>query len=347
MIDCDNLLEYIKNYIQINSTIIYFGVGTMFYPNQQYNDEWDYKNNQQFPPFLHDAKLKFFEKKILIILIDPVFNDCHCPYLVSDSKNFLENSWNQSTIFSNLYESSIGVSVIAIKKYIRWNDINSSSEYYNIKPLLIELCKFISKPEIDSLLFYHEFIGSNVILLENMIKKSFTESDIYDDNKICIDISRGADLSCYFNLTNPENYPIIKIDEKFEKLKYLNPSKLSIHEISEIIFKYNKFRFDISNLFDRQQTNYLIDKPDELIIFFQIHKSNLINIDLINKTIITTFRQFYSINNYTLLGTKMWAVEFFGMLESQISSINFKRVNELLQLIDEINLSYSLKNTNL
>ena len=365
MINCDNLLEYIKNDIQINSTIIYFGIGTMFYPNsnQEYIDDFEYKNNQQFPPFLHDAKLKFFEKNVLIILIDPAFDDDHCPYLISGSKNFLHNSWNKSSIYSNLYESSMGISVVTIKKYIRWDDINTCSEYYNIKSLLIELSKLISNPEIDSLLFYHEFTGSNVILLESMIKKSITGNDIYDDNKICIDITRGADLSCYFNLTNPENYPVIKIDENFNTLKYINPSELSQIEMSEIIFKYKRFGFDYSinnnnnninnnnqnecyNLFDKHNTNYLIDKPDELIIFFQIQKSDLIIIKLVINTIITTIRQFYSITNYSIFGTKMWAVKFFSLLEVQIPSINFKRVCELLQLIDEINLSHSLEDKN-
>ena len=364
MINCDDLTDFIKKYIESNPTIIYFGIGSMYYsniPNENIvgnfiDNDWEYKNNQQFPPFLHDAKLKFFDKNILIILIDPGFNDDHCPYLVSGSKNFLQNSWTKSKIFSNLYESSFGISVITIKKYIQWNDKNTNPEYYNIKPLLTELCEFVSEPNIDSLLFYHEFTGSNVCQLEILIKKTTN----YDPNKICIDITRGADLSCYFNLTNPENYPVIKINETDTKLKYLNPCKLSILEMSTIILKYKKFSFDFSQnnsidnninnnsnssptLFDQYKTNYLIDKPDELILFFQIHKLDLLNTKLVSNTIITTIRQFYTIGNYKLFGTKMWTVSSFDLLSIQIPLVDFTEVNGLLEIFDTINLTWNEK----
>ena len=389
MIEPENLLDFIKNTIQINSTIIYFGIGTKYYGNENENtnnnyfNKWDYKDNQQFPPFLFDAKLKFFDKKILIILIDSAFEDKHSPYIVSDGKNFLQNSWEKSNIYGNLYESTMGISVITMSKFIRWDDINKqnyldvldeqnvsnvltstktteitkSKEFvqleklsFNIVPMLIELSRFISNPEIDSLMFYHEFTGSNTCLLESIVKQSFD----YDDNKICIDITRGANLSCYFNLTNPEFYPVIKIDDNTNKLKYLNHSKLSIDEITKIISQYKKFGFKYnhynsnnsnnsnnSSIFDINDTNYLIDKPDEMIIFFQIYKSDLIIVKLIEDSIVTTIRQLYSIKNYNILGIDMWGVKNFGILENKIKSINFNIVVENLKLIDEINQEYN------
>ena len=243
----DNLMEYIKNHIKNNSTIIYFGIGSMFYSNNNNdNNEWEYKNNQQFPPFLCDAKNKFIEINILIILIDPAFEYLISPYIVNDCKNFLYNSWTKSSTFINLYESTLGVSVIYIKKRISWDNLNND-EFFNIKPLIINLCEFISNPEIDALLFYHEFTGENVIRLEQIIKKSKinNQSIEFDNNKICIDITRCADLSCYFNLTNPENYPIITFDNN--KLKYLNLTNFSNMEIKEIISKHKKFTFDVNN----------------------------------------------------------------------------------------------------
>jgi hypothetical protein len=370
MLKLKNLLEYIENFILDSSTIIYFGVGTMYYTdintNTNISNEWEYNNNQQFPPFLHDAKLKFFDKKILIILIDPAFNDNHCPYIVSNCHNFLHNSWEKSEIYDNVYNSSMGVTTVTISNYIKWEDDKNMKSSFNIKNLLIELSKTISKPEIDSLLFYHEFTGTNVIMLQSLIKNSFN----YDDNKICIDITRGADLSCYFNLTNPENYPVIKIDELTNKLKYYNPSKLSIIEMRNIILQYKMFAYKSGNdnnnknknnnnnnnknnnknnnnnkkflsLFDRFKTKYPTDKLDELIIFFQIHKSDDIIVKLIANTIITTIRQFYSLTNYNLFGTKMWSVTNFPLLETKIESLNFNNIMENLRLIDNINEEYN------
>lgn len=40
MINCEDLYEFIQNQVQTQPTIIYFGIGTMFYRyiNQKYND---------------------------------------------------------------------------------------------------------------------------------------------------------------------------------------------------------------------------------------------------------------------------------------------------------------------
>jgi hypothetical protein len=346
----DNLTDYIKNYIKNNSTIIYFGIGTMFYSNNRDNHDWEYKNNQQFPPFLCDAKNKFLEINILIILIDPAFEYSNSPYIVNDCKNFLNNSWSKSLTFINLYESTLGVNVIYIKKGISWDNLNND-EFFNIKPLIIDLCEFISNPEIDALLFYHEFTGKNVIRLEQIIKKSKINNNniVFDNNKICIDITRGADLSCYFNLTDPENYPIIIFDNN--KLKYLNLTNFSNIEIKEIVSKHKKFTFDSNNnekikIFDKNETNFLIDKSNELIIYFQIIKSDEININLILNSIVTTIRQFYTITNYNLLGMNMWGVKFFENLQVNLPFLNFDNIYKFLKIIDEYHQIYSHTNKN-
>ena len=69
--------EYIRKVISEEPVVIYFGVGSNFYPNETnlYEfEDWGFKNNQQFPPFLQDFKQKYPEIKILLILIDPAFN---------------------------------------------------------------------------------------------------------------------------------------------------------------------------------------------------------------------------------------------------------------------------------
>ena len=342
MIDFSNLKKFIIDIVESNSTIIYFGIGTQFY-NTKKSSVWDFKENQQFPPFIHDAKLKYFDKKILIILIDPAFENNYIPYIVSSSNNFLENSWTQSKIHENLFESSMDITVITINEYINWGiyksqsqsqSQNDSSNYIDMEPVLLELCEYISRPNINSILFYHEFTGKNVILLENSIKTTFN----FDETKICIDITRGADLSCYFNLTNPENYPVITIYE--DKLKYLNPLGLNLSESTDILNKYEKFSFDSnfnSKLVDKFETNYLIDKPDELILYFQIVKSDAIIFELLTNGIISMIRQFYTMVEKKNFGMGMWGVKYFNIIKSKINSVNFDLVEEKLKLIDIIN----------
>ena len=360
-IDIDNLKHFIINYTELHSTIIYFGIGSKFYPSNTQSG-WDSKLNQQFPTFLHDAKLKYFDKNILIILIDPGFDLNQSPYIVSSQDNFLSNSWTKSDTHTNLYVSEMGVSVIVLKQFIGWNSYNYKSPEYsqfiNIEPMLLELCEYISRPTVDSLLFYHEFTGHNVLVLENSIKTQCVEFGIgYDETKICIDITRGADLSCYFNFTNPENYPIIIIDENINKLKYLNPSTIWIQNSTEIINKYKKFNLEsnsknyssssnsksnpdnISTIcpFNKYDTNYLYDKPNDLVLYFQIVKSDLISFMLIKNSIISLIRQFYTMENKKKFGIGMWGVNFFSILKSKVITINFDSIEDKLRLIDSIN----------
>jgi len=347
MIDFINLNTYISNIIKSNSTIIYIGVGTHYYGNNNNEidnntninlKEWEFKYNQQFPPFIHDAKLKYFDKKILIILIDPAFKN-NKPYIVTDSNNFLDKSWTQSNIHSNLFESDMNLSVITISEYIKWGCFNNTNDiiYYDIKPFLCELCELISNPDIDSILFYHEFTGKNTILLENIIK----ESVCFDNNKICIDITRGADLSCYFNLTDPENYPIIIVDED-SKLKYLNFLNLDKIKIRDIISTFKEINLDFFSI-NKNESNILFDKPYELILYFQIIKYDSILINLIKNSIISTLRQFYTMTEKINYGSKMYFLQYFHVIKSQINLINFDIIIDKLKIIDNINLNNSDK----
>lgn len=332
MINFTNLGEFVCEFIESNEGIVYFGVGTQFY-KQHDSNEWEFKLNQQFPPFLHDAKLKYFDKKILIVLIDPAFDD-NFPYIVS-SKNFLESSWIRSSSHSNLYLSEMGISVIVINGFVNWGP-NRNEEYYNIEPLLLELCKCVSRPQNNSILFYHEFTGLNVIELENSIKKTFC----FDDTKICIDITRGADLSCYPNLTNPANYPIITTDELSGRLEYLSPSSINKEKINQVVTQYKKFSFN-NNFFSNNETNYLIDKPDDLVLYFQIISLDKILLRLVLDGIVSMIRQFYTMNEKKNFGTKMWGIKYFSLIQSKANFVCFDSVIEKLKFIDSINLDTS------
>ena len=310
MINLTNLFEYVQNYVDNNSTIIYIGVGTHFNGSMDpiHKREWDIRENQQFPPFLQDAKKKYFDKKILLILIDPAFKETSIPYIVSTSNSFLENSWKDNQSDSNIFESDLGVDVIILNKSITWGSYKEyeyDKESYDIFDLMIKLCKLISNPQIDSLLFYHEFTGKNPILLEYLIKSHFN----YDDTKICIDISRGADLSCYFNLTEPENYPLISNENLNNKLKYINPIKISNNKIKQLYNQYYKFTWNKEKCtMSKTETNILIDKPEDMILCFQILKFDNNFLNIIKDSIITMIRQFYTMNEKKNFGSKMWGV---------------------------------------
>lgn len=332
MINCSNLDNYINEYIKNNPTIIYIGVGTEF-TNYENKDKWNYEDNQQLPSFLFDAKIKYMEYKLLIILIDP--NISNPPYIINSTDSFLDNSWIKSNIYTNLFESSFGIDVICIKEFITWGfHKNYESEYYDIENMMINICKKISDTKINSLLFYHEFTGKNTIFLEYEIKKKFN----YDDKKICIDITRGSNLSCYFILSNPENYPIIKVDNN--NLIYNNPEYISEIEKKSIITQYKNFKinldyFSIHNL----NFNKISNNINEFILNCQIIKIDTISFDIIKNSIITLIRQFYTLSDDDLFYKKISVYNYtfptlsfrFKFIKSNIDDINnnFNLINEL------------------
>ena len=74
MITLNTLKEYITNFIDTNySSVLYFSIGS-YIPIDKVNKEinnvvnWKFEENQQFPPFIHDLKLKNYDIPILIIL---------------------------------------------------------------------------------------------------------------------------------------------------------------------------------------------------------------------------------------------------------------------------------------
>lgn len=351
MLEPEKLLDYIeydvidKNKTQEISTIIYFGIGSKYHgnteteskSNQSYCQEWIHDKNQQFPPFLHDMKLKFFNEKIkiLIVLIDPAFNNEHCPFIVSNNNNFLHNSWKKSNEFANVYESTFDVSVIVLSNYIVWDD-NCAEKSFNIVPILTRLAYLVSNSENKSLLFYHEYIGSDVSYLESIVKKSFD----YDDNKVCIDITRGGNLSCFFNLTKSENYPLIDLNRFTNNFDYINPSKLTNEEIIDIVSKHKH------NLNQSINDINITNRTNDTIIFFQIYKSDIIMIKLINESMLTTIRQLltFNIDHYNKLGSNMYGIDKLTLLKNKLKFIEFDNIYyqilDNLKIIDDINLDY-------
>lgn len=337
IINFDNLENWLFNYIDLscsNPLIIYIGGGTYcFSANNNGDKYWKYEENQQFPPFLHDFKSSNIDIPILVILIDPAFDLNTHPYIVNSQDQFYSNSWKKSNEYSNIYHSTLKIDVVVIPERVIWGEkTQMDSTSYNFTNFIINLSNKIIKT--NTLLFYHEFIGTNVLMLEQEVKKKTT---CFNPNKICIDITRGSDMSCYFNLSNPEFYPIISVDDT-NKLKYSNPDILSNNEKINIITKYKKFTngFEIKDSnceYSKFKPNYLFSTNPDIILCFQIIKSDKIIFNLISNGLIPMIRYLYVCEDNSNINSKIWGISHLINLSSYMNNfysiVNSDCINEI------------------
>ena len=302
--------------------IIYFGVGSHFNGNlQDISNYWKDNENQQFPLFIHDHKINNIDDEMIIILIDPSIKNP--PYIVTDSTSFYADSWSKDEIYDNIFKSSFGITVIVYQVAISWEEIDKR---VNIFPILINTCKIVNKYK-NYLLFYHEFYGSSPIILENKIKEV---NGAYNPHKVCIDITRGGNLSCYFDLSDPFNYPIIAIEN--DCLIYKNPEYLSKEEICIINSKFTNININSVN------------KKDNDYILFQQIKNSLKFIKNICKNYVISLLRNHLIKNK--LDDKMYQLIMIKNLIIKIPLLNIN-INNLIQYIrimDDQNITKELFN---
>lgn len=205
--------------------IIYMGVGT--HCNDQ--DTWNYNTNQQLPAFLHDWKINNPTIPVKIILFDQAtITD---PYIITDTSLFFTDSFVKDTRYCNVYKSEFGIQVYSFALNVNWfNDNFNLKENYDITELIISIIKSVS--ESNHLFFFHEFTGRNPEFLEYEIKKLID----FNEHKVCIDISRGKDLSCCVDFSEPENYPLIKLNQ--ESISWINAKFISLEKQEELIKKF-------------------------------------------------------------------------------------------------------------
>lgn len=270
------LKKYLIKYIESNEPkIIYFGIGSEFYNSNNKVNVWKLNENQQFPLFLHDFKVEHMDVQIIIILID--INMSYKPYLITEPNRFYSNSWTQDEQYLNIFKSKHKIDVISIKEEVYWDDYEkvNITELNNFTRLIIYLSEVISKSD-NCLLFYHEFTGKNVHKFENMI---YNFCYNFNFEKICIDITRGSDFSCYFDLSKPESYPIITYFEN--KLKYINSKMLKLKLKKYICTKYINYK----KKYNKHELN---DK--DYLLYRQIIQENLIVVKLLNNTVVPFIR---------------------------------------------------------
>lgn len=220
------LLLLFEDIDKTNPCIIYAGVGT--HCNVPL---WNYELNQQMPIFLHDWKINNSDIPIKIILFDGFAKDD--PYIVNDPNAYYSESFIKDPKYSNVYKSEFGIQIYNFPLNVKWiNDKYNMAGEYDITDLVANIVKRVS--DSNHIFFFHEFTGRNPESLEYQIKQMTN----YDENKVCIDISRGRDLSCCVNFSEPENYPLITQSGKL--ISWLNPKLVPFEKRQLLINKFTK-----------------------------------------------------------------------------------------------------------
>jgi hypothetical protein len=205
--------------------IIYMGVGT------HCNDfkGWNCSNNQQLPAFLHDWKLNNPTIPVKIILFDQATTGI--PYIIANKSSFFADSFVRDMRYNNVYNSEYGLQVYSFAMNVDWiNNKLDTKDNYDITELIISIVESVSKS--NHLFFFHDFTGRNPTILEYGIKL-LTD---FDESRVCIDISRGRDLSYSIDFSEPENYPLIKLDGQY--ISWINPKWISLKKQQQLIEKF-------------------------------------------------------------------------------------------------------------
>jgi hypothetical protein len=174
-------------------------------------------------------KINYPDIPIKIILFDQA--EKSDPYIITDPSSFFAGSFLTNERYSNVYKSEFGIEVYSFPMNVNWfNDSFNKEGYYDITGLIIDIVKNVS--DTNYLFFFHEFTGRNPENLEHEIKKLI----IFDENKVCIDITRGRDLSCCVNFSEPENYPLIDLNNK--NISWINTKFIKLDKRQELIDKF-------------------------------------------------------------------------------------------------------------
>ncbi len=354
-LDINNVKDYIFNYIEQYSCIIYFAIGSYFNPKQ--SAQWNCENDQHLPTFLRDAHTRFPNKRILIILIDPLFTEKVED--INTNSNCYHNSWKQSDNYSNVYnacyESSNpeldtyqGVTIVIINGGVTWgshktyldeheHDHCLNYQSYDIEPMLFEICKCVSNH--NALLFYHEFTGRNVIFLDKLIFDRLKNEHISEESyrtKICIDITRGGNQSCLFNLSEVKHYPLIAVKNGILSIE--NHMLLSKEDKKRLIMKFgitDKTNVD-KLVYDVIHSNMSSDEIRDIILFHQIIAYDRMVIILIKDIILAFIRQCHTckiIKNFTDL-TQMKQIK---MICCDLNIADFPSLDQMMS--NSINLN--------
>lgn len=288
LFDPNNLPTEIFENKTSSPCIIYMGVGTHF-NGKSHKSDWEHKYNQQFPSFIHDWKLNSPNTTIKIILFDSLGVDD--PYIYWNTSSFYSNTFVRDSKYSNVFRSEFGIEVYSFPYNVNWfkNDFNRQG-YYDISNILVDI---VGKINDGYLFFYHEFTGRNPEQLEYEISQKVK----FNDRRVCIDISRGRDLSCMVDFSEPENYPLI-LSNGFGDIEWLNIKYIPVEKQFELIDKFTEESKIDSEEFSRLISftcPYLNSKVFEYYLYRQIKSKNL-SVYNVCKKILYGIKSFYEIS---------------------------------------------------
>ena len=289
MLTINQIPDFIQTKVGDIPTIVYIGVGSEFLPrdrepnlsesSETYSNVkiWEPNQNQQFPLFLQNFKLFNPDVQIIILLIDGVIRTK--PLIVQETDRFYSGTWTND-YFPNVFESEQLITVATFKNNIDWH--NLSNNPINPINMLIQLIKNIEST--NTILFYHEFTGLDVSIVENQVMKKLGNS--YDRNKVCIDISRGEIGDCFPDFSTPILYPIINKCNNTNQLIYMDPRNIDLDYKLDLYQKINNLNPDKNlriNLFDRVQS--------ESILYIQLTGLNKVIINKVCNSVFVILRQ--------------------------------------------------------
>ena len=81
------------------------------------------------------------------------------------------------------------------------------------------------------------------------------------------------------------------------------------------------------------------NKPEDMILCFQILKYDRDSLAILKNSIITMIRQFYTMNEKNNFGTKMWSVNLFPIIKDRFNIIipQIQNIVSQLEFIDSLN----------
>jgi hypothetical protein len=216
-------------------TLIYIGVGTAA-TNHSANQGPNLANYHQYPPFLQDLKNKIPKLRLYLGLIDPHQEDppraVQDHFLRAEGDHFTSQDRTVSLYVwrENVYTDPDENEVADAQA-----QAPAQAQAHNITEQLRALNYFALNQGVS--LLYHDFTGRKVRLLAEYFDQELGENI----DQIVYGLSTRADHGCYFDLTQPNAFFPVKIDQHtqlphtqvlkmFNFFKYINaPNRQNIY----------------------------------------------------------------------------------------------------------------------
>lgn len=192
--DLSNLIDYIYEHPR-NITYVAIGCANVRYPDKIPPPQ----DRQQYPLFLEEF-IKNNNESARIILIDPYLE------IIPSIFYFFKSVFSVDP-FDNIYHCEpLNVEVIVIRKPVQYqHPLLSYTEMTFFELLNVHII------EKKGILLVQDFTGTNISVLQeyfyNRLHPSLRNQYV---KKILYDFTYGSDKGCIFDLTSPDNSPVIK-----------------------------------------------------------------------------------------------------------------------------------------